>query len=142
MNKLFFTLIIILLAFVMIPVSQVRADSNYTSVIIDCSEKGLQRAMSPVIRDISGKDVYPTEEMVSGMKSNEIFNSGVVIYEKSLETAKRNKLAGNNPLIIIATSVKGLLKSDPVITRLDAIKISLADYEGKFLNKKKVILVY
>jgi hypothetical protein len=121
--------------------ASIQAGGNYTSVIVDCSSLGLVRAMSPIVRNGTGEEVYPASA-ADTMNMKTVLEGGVVTYEKSVDKAVKNKLAGGNPLILKAISIEGILKSDPVISRLDSIRLALANSEGRFLNKRKVILVY
>lgn len=118
------------------------ADENYTSLIIDCSELGLNKAMSPMVRSEKGQAVYPSDTIASQIKMEDVLSGSYITYQRNIDNAKIHKIAGKKPLIIKAISLDGILKSDPVISRLDAIRLSLANNEGKFLNRHKVIIAY
>ncbi|MFN8671696.1 MAG: hypothetical protein U0457_06365 [Candidatus Sericytochromatia bacterium] len=113
----------------------------YTSVIVDCTGSFLIRAMSPVLLDGKYNELYPGQ-YAKNMKMEDIMEGRVITYEKSLAKAKSNPLAGKKPLILKPTGIEGAIRSNPMLSRQDAIKLKLADLDGKFLAGKKVIFVY
>ncbi|MBC7472987.1 MAG: hypothetical protein H7263_01755 [Candidatus Sericytochromatia bacterium] len=141
MNKFIIGTLVSLFSFSLISAGSVQANENYTSVIIDCSNMGLLRAMSPVVINEKGDELYPGDAAAT-MDMKAVLAGKIVNYEKSIEKAIINDNAGKHPLIIKASSVKGILSSDPVLSRLDTIKLSLANNEAKFLGQRKVILIY
>jgi hypothetical protein len=114
---------------------------NYTSVIIDCSKMQIARAMSPIVRGTSGDEIYPGSAG-KFMDMNAVLEGKVVTYENSITKAKVNPIAGAKPLIIKPVSVGGIQNSDPILTRLDSIKLFLANLDEDFLSKRKIIVVY
>ena len=114
---------------------------NYTSVIIDCSKMQIARAMSPMVRGTSGDEIYPGSAG-KFMDMNAVLEGKVVTYENSITKAKVNPIAGAKPLIIKPVSVGGIQNSDPILTRLDSIKLFLANLDEDFLSKRKIIVVY
>ncbi|MEK7434522.1 MAG: hypothetical protein AABZ74_15425 [Cyanobacteriota bacterium] len=119
----------------------VPASSNYTSVIIDCTGIFLVRAMSPVLLDAKYNEIYPGS-YAKYMKLEEIMEGRIITYEKDLAKAKANFLAGKKPLILKPIGIEGIIKSNPMLSRQDAIKLKLAELDGKFMASKKVIFVY
>lgn len=141
MKKLLITTLVSLFSVCAVSAGSVYADEDYTSVIIDCSNLGLNKAMSPVVIDEKGNEIYPGSAAAT-MDMKTVLDGSVVSYEKSVEKANVNKLAGRKPLIIKANAVKGILSSDPMLGRLDSIRLALANNQAKFLSKRKVIFVY
>lgn len=141
MKRLLVTTLVSLFSIAGLSAGAVHADTDYTSVIIDCSNLGLTKAMSPVVVDQKGNEIYPGAAG-NEMSMHDILEGNLVSYETSMIKANVNKVAGKKPLILKATSVKGILSSDPELSRLDTIKLSLANNQSKFLSKRKVIFVY
>ncbi|MFN8576273.1 MAG: hypothetical protein U0354_05405 [Candidatus Sericytochromatia bacterium] len=141
MKKILITALVSFFSISVISAGSVYADDDYTSVIIDCSNLGLNKAMSPVVIDEKGLEIYPGSAG-NEMDMKDVLSGGVVSYENSMEKASTNKLAGKKPLIIKANAVKGILSSDPMLGRLDSIRLALANNQSKLLSKRKVIFVY
>ena len=101
--------------------------ANYTGIIVDATGMGLESTMAPQILDTNGRVVY-------GMENIDVdfaVSHGLVEYSRDLQaTAGGSSRAGNNPLVIKATGVKGGTNSvNPVnvtVTPEDADKILLA----------------
>lgn len=141
MKKLLVTTLVSLFSIAGLSAGAVHADDDYTSVIIDCSNLGLNKAMSPVVIDQKGNEIYPGSAG-NEMDMKDVLDGSIVSYEKSMLKANSNKAAGKKPLIIKAKAVKGILSSDPELSRLDTIRLSLANNQAKFLSKRKVIFIY
>jgi hypothetical protein len=141
MKKVFITTLVSFFSIVAINSASVNADEDYTSVIIDCSNLGLNKAMSPVVIDEKGQEIYPGSAAAT-MDMKDVLSGNIVSYANSLEKASTSKIAGRKPLIVKASAVKGILSSDPILGRFDSIRLALANNQAKFLNKRKVILVY
>lgn len=141
MKKLLITTLVSLFSVGALSAGSVYADEDYTSVIIDCSNMGLTKAMAPVIVDEKGQEIYPGSAAAT-MDMKAVLDGSIVSYEKSLEKAHINKLAGKKPLRIKASAVKGILSSDPMLSRLESIRLALANNQTKFLSQRKVILIY
>lgn len=141
MKKILITTLVSFFSITAISAGSVYADDDYTSVIIDCSNLGLNKAMSPVVIDEKGLEIYPGSAG-NEMDMKDVLSGGVVSYENSMEKASTNKLAGRKPLIIKANAVRGILSSDPMLGRLDSIRLALANNQSKLLSKRKVIFVY
>ena len=141
MKKLFIGALVSLFSVGFINAGSLQASENYTSVIIDCSQLGLSKTMAPVVVNDKGDELYPGAAGAT-MDMKAVLDGTIVSYEKDLNKARINKTAGNNPLIIKASAVKGILSSDPMLSRLDSIRLALANNEAKFLVKRKVIFIY
>lgn len=118
-------------------VRQVR----YTGVIVDAAGLGLEATFSPVIYDVNGRAVY-------GMKNidpNFAISKGMVEYSKDLQKATVASRAGNNPLVVKATSVQGgknsVNKVNVVVSVEDADKILLANENSQMLSQCAVVFV-
>jgi hypothetical protein len=120
----------------------VWAGENYTSLILDCRDTNLVRAMSPTMKDQDGNEIYPNEKYSGEVSVKDILHGGIFIYEKSMEDAYKNKKTGKKPLVIKAVEVEGLIRSNPVVSREDLVKIIFSNYENQFLNKRNVIIVH
>lgn len=121
-------------------VSSVQPGSKgpFTSLIVDCSTFGLQRAMSPRIRRADGTEVWGT------MKVDRVAlqERGIAAYARTLEEAKRNPRTGSNPLLIKAIGrAGGRFMCDPVISDADADLAILANDSAGFLDKCNVVLI-
>jgi hypothetical protein len=117
---------------------------KYTSLIIDCSQLGLIRGMSPVVLTPDEYELYPSI-IVDGLNQQNlasVMSNGLVTYANSLADAKNNKIAGKNPLVIRASDVKGILKTDAVIDPVDAAKLIMVNEKSNILDERKVILIY
>lgn len=104
----------------------------YTGVIIDCKGLGLKTAMSPVIKDSNGKKLYGHENIDTKF----ICKNGMAGYTSDIQQASR---AGDNPLIIRATSVEGGV--NPIINAEDANMMLLENQKSHFLNNCKVVFI-
>lgn len=101
--------------------------ANYTGIIVDATGMGLESTMAPQILDTNGRVVY-------GMENIDIdfaVSHGLVEYSRDLQaTAGGSLRAGNNPLVIKATGVKGGTNSvnpvNVIVSPEDADKILLA----------------
>ncbi len=141
MKKFLITALVSLFSISALSAGSVHADEDYTSVIIDCSNMGLNKAMSPVVISEKGEELYPGAAAAT-MDMKSVLDGSIVAYESSYEKASINKSAGKKPLILKATAVKGILSSDPMLSRIESIRLSLANNQSRFLSKRKVILIY
>lgn len=141
MKKFLVTSLVSLFSISVLSAGSVHADEDYTSVIIDCSNMGLTKAMSPVVINEKGEELYPGAAAAT-MDMKAVLDGSIVAYENSFEKASINKSAGNKPLIIKASAVKGILSSDPMLSRIESIRLALANNQSSFLSRRKVILIY
>lgn len=112
-----------------IPVSQA------TGVVVDCRGLNLDRVMSPVIRDTSGRAVYGTQHV----ESDWVIKHGMASYVHD-ETPGDLTRAGSNPIIVKAVSLDNH-NWDPVISKEDADKILSANQANGFLQKCPVVFI-
>jgi len=116
----------------------VAAGNAYTSVIIDTRGLGIRPAMSPKIRRQDGSEVWGTVSVSAEFA----IEQGIVAYAKTLEEAKANRRAGNNPLIVRAVGyAKTPGRTDPVLSDNDVRLLLTANENSGFLNECRVIFV-
>ena len=108
-------------------------DSKYTGLIIDCGGQGLSTAMMPVIKSVSGKEVYAFQYL----DRNVIVGRGMVNYSDSATSGTQR--AGSNPLTIPAMFIDG--ECDIVVSDNDAEKILAANSQTNFLKNCLVVFV-
>ena len=107
--------------------------TGYTGLIIDCTGLGLESALSPAIKNVSGEEIYTLQNVTRQMATER----GMVSYADNLNSGTQR--AGSNPLIIKAMFVSG--ECDAVVSDEDADKILLANKTSKFLNNCMVVFV-
>lgn len=113
----------------------------YTSVIIDVSGLGLQRSMSPRIRNADGSEVWGTLSKMTDKDFDFISDHGLVAYAKTVDEAVKNSRAGLNPMVIQAIGVEGNAHGEAKISNQDAELLKSEDAKGGFLAKYSVIFV-
>jgi hypothetical protein len=124
-----------------VPDTKLRPDpvlDTYTSLILDCKGLGVVPAMSPAIFDADDGEVYVGSLPID---PDYVINEGIVSYATTMAEAKKLDRAGNKPLELKATNVKGLFKADVYVSNSDAKKLIGAEQRGKFLQEFRVILV-
>lgn len=100
--------------------SEKKEITSYTGLIIDATGVELKPAMSPKIIVEDGKEIYTRENA----NQEYAIKIGLVGYAKSIEDAKNLKRVGEAPLIVKAIETSGSYKTNPVISKQDAKKIS------------------
>ncbi len=109
---------------------------GYTGVIIDCRGKGLEKAMSPVIKSDAGQVIYGAKNL----DYDAIISRGMASYTSSVTVNVER--AGSNPLIVKAVKVEGYgTPCNPVVSAADADKILSANMTAHFLEKCNVVFV-
>jgi len=108
---------------------------SITGVIIDCRGLGLDRAMSPVIEDNSGRKIYGTDHV----DSQWVIKNGMASYVHD-DNPSGLLRAGNNPLVIKAVSLNNH-DWNPVVTKEDADKILSANQVSGFLRQCPVVFI-
>lgn len=120
------------------PTAPQVASNTYTSVIIDTRGLGIRPAMSPKIRRQDGSEVWGT---VNASREF-VIEQGIVVYAKTLEEAKANRRAGNNPLILRAIGyAKTPGRCDPVLSDNDVRLLLTANEASGFLNEYRVVFI-
>ena len=114
-----------------------EAPDGNTGLIIDARGLGLSPAMAPKVVDEADKLVYGAK-IVSREAA---VTHGIAVYEKDLETAKKNDRIGDNPLVIKGTKAKGRNKTNVVVSDDDGAKARKAAEGQSFLNQCKVVVV-
>lgn len=110
----------------------------FSSVIVDATGLKLQRAMSPKIRRRDGSEVWGTVTV----DPDYVIEKGIVAYCKTMETARKNARAGDNPLIVQSVGIAGgNFFCDTVIEDAAATQLLEEDKVSRFLDKFNVIFV-
>lgn len=110
----------------------------YTGVIIDATGYKLQRAMSPKIRKSDGSVVW---DGVTASPDT-VVEKGIVSYATSMDSARKNKRAGSNPLIIRCIGRSGgSFSCDPVLSDGDAQILIYENGKSKFLDDLNVVVI-
>ncbi|MDD2716559.1 MAG: hypothetical protein PHW04_11775 [Candidatus Wallbacteria bacterium] len=120
--------------------SLLAADEKpYTSLVIDAQQLELERSESPKILSEKGYEVYGT--IFDNL--DKALEAGVFFYAPTLDEAKKYdaKRIGLNPLFIKAKSSSGVVKTDLVVSDLDALKILKENKKSHFLDQFKVIVL-
>jgi len=113
---------------------------NFTGLIIDAKDLGLEPAMSPFIIG-GGKIIYAGGRI--DIDPEKIVKNGVSDYVSDLEEAKNNvQRIGENPLIIEARGATGSPnRTNILIDELTLKQITEADEKDLFLKELKVVIV-
>jgi hypothetical protein len=111
----------------------------YTGLIIDATEAGAKRTLSPNIVTSNGNILHGFDKEMNTYR--DIDGKDVIRYARSVEEAKELKaLIGTEPLVIKAIGATGHFKGDILISDEDAKAILEAEKRGKFLSARKVIV--
>ena len=111
---------------------KVKAQGDFTGVIIDCSGLGLRTAMSPVIMTEGGQKVYGYKNL----DYQKVISKGMAGYVSENGSSPR---AGSKPLILRAVSVDNGV--NPVISQADADKMLVENQLSHFLDQCNVVFV-
>ena len=109
-----------------------EGEKKNTGLVIDARGLTVTPALSPRLLDEAGKQLYGVEAMTAEARKS----SAVAAYVKSLDDAKKNQRAGENPLIVKASKAQG---TDLVLTADDAKKI--AQENSSYLAEGRVVIV-
>lgn len=109
------------------------AIGGFTGVVIDCSGLSLDTAMSPVIKDESGKKIYGHKNL----DPDYIVANGMVSYSNGMESVGR---AGKNPLVLKAVRAENH-NINPVISLEDANRLLIENEVSHFLEATNVVFV-
>ncbi|MGQ9456097.1 MAG: hypothetical protein ACUVRS_01875 [Armatimonadota bacterium] len=117
-------------------------EDTYTSLIIDATGLKLFRSLCPKILRTDGSEVWGSLTNLKNEDYDLLQECGVVAYAKTLDEALANSRCGSKPLIIKALDVRGTpIRSNPVISDEDAMRILNANKKAGFLNKFNVIFI-
>ncbi len=111
--------------------------SNYTSIVIDCRNLGLNPALFPKVKNDRGDDVYS----LAFAQSEYVSENGLVLFVKDIQDIYTNSRVGYNPLRISAIGVGGKNKTDPTISQFDAVKIHGSKNGLELLAKCRIAFV-
>ena len=102
-------------------------------MIVDCSGLSLDTAMSPVIKDESGKKIYGHKNL----DPDYIVANGMVSYSNGMESVAR---AGKNPLVLKAIRAENH-SINPVLSLEDANRLLIENEVSHFLEATNVVFV-
>ena len=111
-------------------------NNNYTGLVIDCSGKGINCVMSPVIKNLNGTKIYGHQNL----DYDKIIVNGMASYANSVSDEISRSRAGNNPLVVKAVRLDDL-SANPVVSVEDADRILAANQHDKFLENCAVVFV-
>ena len=107
--------------------------ATFTGLVIDARGLKLIPALAPRVVDEAGKEVYgPSQIEPEILKS-----TGMVAYFLNLDSAKKNAKVTDNPVVVKAVKLLENGKSDLVVSKDDAAKITGAPV----LKKGRVVVV-
>lgn len=111
----------------------------HTGLIVDASTLGVIPSLGFQILVMDTKEILYGLSTVDRMKV--IDHKGMAGYTRSVEQAKKMARAGNNPLIIKASTVSGERSADIFVSKENAANIYKANLEGGFLKNLDVVIV-
>ncbi len=117
--------------------TETSGEPEFTGVIIDTRGLKVMPALSPKVVDEDGKLVYGADKL----EQKTVESTGVIMYLRELEAARKNSRVGSNPLVLKAMKLATDSKTDVVLSNVDALKLSNPPANQKLLTQAKVILV-
>jgi len=111
--------------------------NKYTGLVVDCSGMGLESVMSPVVKNNNNQPIYGYKNL----DIDKVIDMGMASYATSANDATSRARAGNNPLVVKAVKVDGIIKGNPVVSVADADKILIANQSDQFLDNCAVVFV-
>lgn len=111
--------------------------NKYTGLVVDCSGMGLESVMSPVVKNNNNQPIYGYKNL----DIDRVIDMGMASYATSANDATSRARAGNNPLVVKAVKVDGIIKGNPVVSVADADKILIANQSDQFLDNCAVVFV-
>ena len=111
-------------------------NNKYTGLVIDCRGMNINFVMSPVIKNANGQAIYGHQNL----DYDKIIVNGMASYADQAYDQISRARAGNNPLVIKATSLADL-NANPVVSVADADKILAANQHDRFLENCAVVFV-
>jgi len=111
---------------------------EYTGLVIDAKNLGVEPGMSPKVYDNKGNEVYGTMYI----DPETIAEKGIAQYAGSVQEAIDCGAVGKNPLVIKA-SAKGSnpQQTDVIVSEQDAKKIYDANAEADFFSDFKIAII-
>lgn len=113
------------------------SSDRYTGLVVDCSGLGLEAVMSPVIQNNNNQAIYGAQNL----DIEKVIEYGMASYASSANDPVSRERAGNNPLVVKAVKVNGLIKGNPVVSVADSDKILIANQSDMFLDNCAVVFV-
>ena len=111
--------------------------NKYTGLVVDCSGMGLEPVMSPVIKNNNNQPIYGYRNL----DIDRVIDMGMASYAESANDATSRSRAGENPLVVKAVKVDGIIKGNPVVSVADSDKILIANQTDMFLENCAVVFV-
>jgi hypothetical protein len=112
--------------------TKTEGEKTNTGLVIDARGLKVTPALAPRVLAADGKPVYSVDSLSAEARKS----SGVASYVQSLDEAKKSMKAGDKPLVIKATDVKG---SDLVLADGDLKKLN--ETNTSFLAEGRVVVV-
>lgn len=128
------------------PINMVSS-REYTGIIIDA--RGLLDVQGEFVKDIGNPCLFPkiwdeTMELIyeKNMTDSSYANkNGIVTYAYSNDESSYKNRVGDDPLRISARKIFGVYRTDPVISRNDALKILSVQHNLDLLKQGKVVIL-
>jgi hypothetical protein len=112
--------------------TKVDGEKANTGLVIDARGLKVTPALAPRVLGGDGKPIYSIDSLSADARKS----SGVAAYVQSLDDAKKSMKAGDKPLVIKATDVKG---TDLVLADADIKKLN--ETNTSFLSEGRVVVV-
>lgn len=109
------------------PLHPNQPEAKYTGLVVDCTEIGLKRSMSPALVSEDGTQIYPDPKHLPPLEFIE--DQGLVSYVSDIANSKR---AGDKPFEVKAVSVSGAAKQIAVVSDADRDAILAAEQDSHF----------
>lgn len=116
--------------------ARMSANGNYTGLIVDCRNMGLEPVMAPTIVDANNKPFYG----LRNIDHNMVVSNGMCSYSRDLNSCSR---AGSNPLVVQAIGFQQgkPVNGSPMVSNEDALKILAENERSHFLDRTAVVFV-
>ncbi len=116
------------------------AKGPFTSLILDCTKLKLVKAVLPKIRRPDLSDIFPLK--TTKYDEDRIILYGPNVFVSSIEEARKQKRAGDNPLVVKGLARAGIkTMCDIVVSTLDAARIAKENIVPKFIEKGNLIFI-
>ncbi|MEK7827043.1 MAG: hypothetical protein AAB299_04785 [Thermodesulfobacteriota bacterium] len=109
----------------------------FTGLVVDASGIQARPAMSPLIIDEKGQEVYGS----MNVEREYAVQQGMSGYARDLTAAQSNARVTNSPVSVKGLKTEGAGRSDIVIANADAEKIRASGDNQSFLKKCRVMIV-